>query len=488
MSIPFTIQTTNKGLWRTLANNEYEDAMQPISELIDNSIAAKSTVIKITIDFEKNYGSIEDNGDGLPSDSEGLSRCFTYSPETRVQTILNEHGCGMKSSLAILDPTDESWKVSWKNSAIYQVKAPYSIASHSASPIEGWPGTIHEKSGTLIEFPIKKDQFKSLYTKKKTSMANVLPKLKEELSQIWMKLPQISVGATKIYLNEELIEPFKFPYENGEYVDEARNFNHELKNHGKLEITHYIIKKDIPNSWFRYSEAAAGFYMYKNGRLIQKVVSGVLYEQLTGHMFDNHYSSNIVIVNVSGTQEQLPITVPTKNKFKPREKNPIFDEIIEFIKDKVKLNSTHKKHISEEKLMENFQTVRENNSSDHDYYKFLLKEQLTFKGDNLNSPQIDAIEIINKKANVYEGKRENSVALCHIIQLYSNWILSIDAIKEQYVDVENVIPILLINANKKDFTISEGLLAKIKKLDENSKCGFPIQIRNYENIELYKFK
>jgi hypothetical protein len=491
MSIPFSINTTNKGLWRTLANNAYEDAMQPISEILDNSIAAKATVIKINIDFDKGYGSIEDNGHGFPSDSEGLSRCFTYSPDIRVQTDLNEHGCGLKSSLAILDPIDESWKVTWKNSKIYQVKAPYSIASHSASCIEEWPGTIHEKTGTLIEFPIKKDQFKSLYTKKQSKMDPkiVLSKLKEELSQIWMKMPQISTGSIKIYLNEEIIEPFKFPHEDNNYVDSHKNLSHTLKDGGKLEITHYNILKTIPNSWFKYSETSTGFYMYKNGRLIQKIISGALYEKLSGHVVDNHYSGNIVIVNITGKQEQLPITVPTKNKFKPTD-NIIFDEVIAFIQEKVEMKLTKVKPKSEEQLMEKFQNLRERNfaSEEDTYYKFLLKEQLTFKEDNLNSPQIDAIEIINKKANVYEAKRENTVALCHIIQLYSNWILSIDAIKEQYVNVEKVIPILIIDQEESKFIISDGLKAKIKKLDENSKCGFPIQIRNYHNDELYKFK
>lgn len=491
MSIQFSINTTNKGLWRTLANNAYEDGMQPICEIIDNSIAAKSTVIKITIDFEKNYGSIEDNGHGLPSDSEGLSRCFTYSPEIRFQTDLNEHGCGMKSSLAILDPMDESWKVTWKNSAIYQVKAPYSIASHSASRVHEWPGAIQDKSGTLVEFPINKEQFKSLYSKppkKGAPMPNVLSKLKEELSQIWMKMPQIYVGATKIYLNDELIQPFVFPHADTNYVEKATNLQHKLELGGILEITHYNIKKTIPNSWFRYSETSTGFYMYKNGRLIQKVISGSLYERLSGHIADNHYSGNIVIVNLTGEQKQLPTTVPTKNKFKPTG-NPIFDEVTEFIQKEVKLKLTKEKPKSEEHLLDKYENFRSSALQNIPGIKhqFLVKEQLTFKEDNLNSPQIDAVEIVNNVGMIYEAKRENVVALCHIIQLYSNWILSHEAVEEQY-SVEQTMPILLINVNKKDFSISEGLIAKIKKLDENSKCRFPLEIRNYENDELYKFK
>jgi len=64
MSISFNINTTNKGLWRTLANNEYEDCLQPLLEIIDNSFAAEPTIIDCWVDFETNRGSIEDDGKG----------------------------------------------------------------------------------------------------------------------------------------------------------------------------------------------------------------------------------------------------------------------------------------------------------------------------------------------------------------------------------------------------------------------------------------
>jgi hypothetical protein len=145
---------------------------------------------------------------------------------------------------------------------------------------------------------------------------------------------------------------------------------------------------------------------------------------------------------------------------------------------------------SEESLLKKFENMRANAfASEEDMpYTFLVKEQLNFKEDNLNSPQIDAIEIYNKKAILYEAKKQNAVALSHIVQLYSNWILSIDAIKEQYSEVEKVIPVLIINANKEEYTFPEGLKIKIKKLHENSKCGFPMEVRNYKNIEIFKFK
>jgi hypothetical protein len=489
--IPFTVHTTNEGLWRTLANNEYEDSMQPITEIIDNSLAAESTVIKITLNFEKNQGSIEDNGKGFPVTPDELSRCFTYSPKTRVQTNLNEHGCGLKSSLAILDPLDETWKITWKNKKMYQVSAPYSSISHTAVEINDWPGTILDKTGTFIEFPINKKQFNVLYSKKKATMVteNVLLKIQQELSQYWMKYTPFSSGNVKIYLNDTLIIPFGMPYDDTNYVSSVKNITEKLEGGGKMDITHYIIIKTIPDSWFKCAESSNGFYIFKNGRLIQKVISGALYKKLTGTEVDNHHNGNIVIVNLLGTQDQLPITVPTKNKIKPNN-NPIFDEVVSILQKDIKFKSTLENKVSEESLLARFEKTRSDafGSEEDIDYKFILKEQFKFKEDNLNSPQLDAIEIINKKAIVYEAKRENKVALQHINQLYCNWILSNDAIKEMYGTVEKVIPILIINSDKENHVLSEALKIKIKKLAENSKIGFPIEIRNYDNAELYKFK
>ena len=490
MAIPFNINTTNKGLWRTLANNEYEDSMQPISEIIDNSIAAKSTLIKITIDFDKNCGSIEDNGHGFPINSEELSRCFTYSPDTRVQTDLNEHGCGLKSSLAILDPHDTSWRIAWKTGGkIYKVEAPYTKADHSAVSVEHWPGVIQDQSGTLIEFPIQKNQFSSLYQKKGTSMTNVLPKLKAELSQYWMKHPRIMGGIVTLYLNDEIVEPFSVPHDDMNYIKSVKNFSGTLSSGAKVDGSHYVLAQHIPNSWFRKSINHNGMYIFKNGRIIQKVTNGELYKQITGTDTNTTLNGNIAIVNISGKQKDLPITVPTKNKFKPSN-NPLFNEVIELLRREIKFEITCDVKESEESLMKKFENIRGNAfaSEEEMSYKFLLKEQLNFKEDNLNSPQIDAIEIINNKAIVYEAKRENKVALSHLSQLYSNWILSIDAIKEQNPTVEKVVPVLIIHANKAEYSLPEGLKAKIRKLHENSKVGFPIEVRNYDNAEIFKFK
>lgn len=490
-SISFNINTTNKGLWRTLANNEYEDCMQPISEMIDNSIAAKSTIIKFNIDIDNNYGSIEDNGKGFPITSDELSRCFTYSPDVRVQTDLNEHGCGLKSSLAILDPYDSSWKVTWKNNGkIYRVEAPYSKINHTATEIDVWPGTIDDECGTIIEFPVQKTQFRSLYVKKDAKMVNFLQKLKEELSQYWMFHERFVYGHLKLYINDEEIKQLNFLSDCQEYIDKYERKDLQLDSGANVKIIHAVMNHTTKNkTWFRRTHDATGIYIYKNGRIIQRINNGQLYTDIIGRDTNTTYNGNIALVNIVGKQEQLPTTVPTKNKFKPN--NLMFIELIEMLKKNISFKETWgKKEQSEEQLLTKFQNLRDNTygEDEENDYSFLTKIQIKSKDDdNLCSPQLDALEINNNKAFVYEAKKDNSVKLPHINQLFCNWLLSVDIIKEQYVNVQKVIPILLIDSDT-TYKVSEDLKKKINKLDENSKYGFPLEIRNFENQKIFKLK
>lgn len=70
--IQFVVQNSNRGLWNTLRKNEYDDCLQPLLELIDNAFASGCTKIVITLDFEKNIGSIEDNGRGFGDNPQEL--------------------------------------------------------------------------------------------------------------------------------------------------------------------------------------------------------------------------------------------------------------------------------------------------------------------------------------------------------------------------------------------------------------------------------
>ena len=107
-TVSSTISIDDAGsLWSTLSSMCY-DNFQPINELCDNAIAAIIALtvalisgdIYITFNFSTNMGSIEHSGGvTFPTDPDGLKRCFTVGGKQ--QTSLNEHGSGLKSSLAI---------------------------------------------------------------------------------------------------------------------------------------------------------------------------------------------------------------------------------------------------------------------------------------------------------------------------------------------------------------------------------------------------
>ena len=490
MSISFTTHTTSGGQWRAWSNNEYDDSMQPIAEIIDNSIAAKATEIRVILDFENSTGSIEDNGKGFPIDTDGLSRCFTYSPEYHIQTDLNEHGCGLKSSLAILDPNNKIWSITWRtehSDKIYNVHAPYKC-THMVEERNEWPGYIKgEKHGTFISFPIKKDRFSSLYKTKHSKMNDddVIKRVMNILSHYWMKYPLIVSGAIKLFVNNQEVNVLTLPYDNPDYITNMINYREHLQNGAMLHITHFFLVSDIKGTCFKKTLDASGFYLYKNGRFIQKITDGQIYTQLTGSRPHNSGNGNIVIVNMEGPQEYLPRTVPTKNKFKPSD-NPIFDEIINILSNKIRFKRVTDKEESEEQLMSKFQEIRVNGHSDSDtVFEFWLKEQFTF--EDQVSPQIDAVEINDKKGYVYEAKTDKKISQSHLLQLYGNWILSMDPISERYPSVKDVIPVLIVNNDDKD-VISDTLKARVKRLSDQSKDGFPLQIWNYKSKILYKNK
>uniref|UniRef100_A0A6C0DJU0 Uncharacterized protein n=1 Tax=viral metagenome TaxID=1070528 RepID=A0A6C0DJU0_9ZZZZ len=485
-TIQFAVNNTNKGLWNTLKKNEYDDCLQPLLELIDNAFASASTTIKITLDFEKNIGSIEDNGKGFGNDPDELSRCFTYGPDIPKQTDLNEHGCGMKSSLAILDPTDSTWSVTWKcDSMIYQVSAPYSKAGlFQAINIEVWPGAIQGPSGSIIKFPFHKENLGSLYEKQdKASFARVIPKLVNELSHRWMFFEAFMSGRTELFLNDKKVIPYIMPTADTEYVSKSNVNNFTFDNGAKIHMIQYTIEKSLPNSdWFRKSTSCNGVYIFKNGRAIAKVNSGTEYRKILGVVPDNHHNGMIILVNITGAAHTLPITVPTKNRFKASN-NPNYEQMVKYINQKVILPSVE--NPSEEHLLSKFEKARCNIfKATRVKHEFLVEREIKFEDDKFSTPKLDAIETINTDIYIYEAKKDNKVSLQHIIQMFGNFILATSALQQKNKNDIIPTPVILINADTM-YKLPDTLKNTIMELSNNSVLKFPVEIWNYNAEVLF---
>ena len=469
-------------LWPLLQKQNY-DQLQPLLELIDNAIAepVAATIINVGIDFEKQLGYVEDNGSGLPIEPSELARCMTFAAAN--PSDLNEHGCGLKASLAFMDPTNSKWRIVWKREGqIYEIRPPYT-STIKVLKCETWPGQYASPSGTYIEFPITKEGFAALYASPKVKCMDPLPRIREEFSQYWMFNDRIRGGSIQLHLNGEHIEPFRMTaYSEPPYMAYFKSYDATMDTGATVNIMHYLLGESIPNSWFKKAMSSNGYYIFKNGRLIKRIHSGRLYRQLYGAEADNHHNGFIVLVNIRGSQDQCPHTATTKNDFPSSAR---FAQLCDIIRAHVKPDIRDTPP-SEESLVQQFMSARKNMLGRLLKERFSIEEKKTLTisrddGSTYKSPQLDLVELVDRDVNIYEAKRTNMVEFPHIRQLYGNWILAAD----NYGSDKTVTPVLLLNVKKSDFIMPDAISPQIRVLAANSKRGFPLQIINYEGEELY---
>jgi hypothetical protein len=485
----FEVKSSNGGTWNTLRKQNYQKCLQTLYELLDNAFASGATRIYLVLNFEERKGSIEDNGRGFGRDPLELSRCFTYGNDsTENQTLLNEHGCGMKAGLAVLDPNDKFWSVTWKDITDFlQVSAPYAREHFEVNKIKEWPGTILDPTGTIIQFPFHKENLAELYNKKNNAtFKEVIPKLKADLSHNWMFFQPFVTGKVELFVNGEKVKPFQPPTDHSEYVSEYFVKNTTLKGGATLHMRQYKIENNIPDSpWFKKALATSGAYLFKNGRLISKVNSGPDYIEIFGMAPHPAHNGIIVVANVEGDPKrvELPITSTTKNSYATSIPNPVYDEMIDFMKKNIE--RVAEPNVSEEKLLDKFTKTRRQTFESVRSIKHEITTEtcLKFPDTTSSCPSLDAFEIVDDDLYVYEAKKENKVSLQNILQMYGNYILATTALREAG-DPRSPFPVILINAE--DYKLPDTLENTIKGLHNACNYGFPVEIWNYDAKRLFK--
>ena len=455
-------------LWGALASQDY-DHFQPFVELIDNGIAAiisalATGMIYIVFNFETNVGSIEHSGGNtFPLDKRELARCFMYGG--KYATRLNEHGCGLKSSLAILDPHNKHWKIYIKyvENGMLRVKsisAPYSNRLVLRDESE-WPGANKTaENGTYIQFPIDKTRFSDLYQKKTGALMNDLhDRIQCHFTHMWMKLDELIDGKLQMHYNGTKLIPFSFGSEN--MVDFISHKNHDeftLSTGAHVKVQQVILndkassRKGLPGSHkFKRAMSANGAYLYKNGRFIESINTddtsrGNLYCKIFGSVPDNHHNGNILIVNMIGEQRQLPPTVPTKNRFQG---SLLFDEFIEKLNKCEKITKPGKSEVEKEVTLVEDYIRREENSLRRRNPSITFEKERSYKlhdGES-RAPPIDLVITIGNERDLIEFKRSTLPSKDDIGQLLTNWILA----KDSPENIGKVLkPILIVRAAKGD--------------------------------------
>lgn len=438
MNIDFTIDADPSLAWTAWGNMSYKSVADVIAELIDNSIQAKATQCLINI-YEPTkatrYLTIEDDSNWGSISKETLVKCFGYGKNLSIKKQgLNEHNCGLKHSLAYMDPENSRWSIQIKKDGkIWELKAPY---SHTMKLIEiqTYDGTISTQNGTFIKIPLDNTQFKTLYyqrsVKGEPNTTMLTERLEMYLSCFWMMKEEFTSNKFTLCLNGKSVQ----------YYDIIRDPTVKFGEKGKMppvemslgnnspsvivEMWHLDLlpnyKKDHPI--FRRTPEYCGAFIFKHGRLIK----GHIFPEIYDLARDYHYSGHVVLVNVTGDSSGLPDTHTTKNDF--NNKDAKLEELYKFIRENTppvqkKVDREH--HKCENELMRLFYLQKmANNKKKSEKGDYMCYDHCTFKlYDNnqllVNKDQCDLVEHDKKEKTVtiYEGK-VNSITVEDCRQLF----------------------------------------------------------------------
>lgn len=483
-------------LWRALSKHSY-GKFQPIAELGDNAAAAilhtlpnEGGEIRFKHDFGTKRGSVETVG-GLrfPVDPIELARVFTYGGAC--PTKLNEHGCGLNTSLAILNPGNNDWKLEIKTNEekVYVVEAPYhdKMRLKKTRVYSGQPGP---KNGSVISFPITKDRFQDLYVSKQAKMndEDLHRRIQWQIAHFWMMNEEVIEGKIRLYYNDILVPPFSLRNHTiwDEYIEDAYNSEAELSTGASIKVEQYKLnekaKKGIPGStWFKFGMSYNGIFLFKNGRFIEEIHSDderKLYSRFLGHAPHNDHNGIIILVNMKGNQEQLPHTTPTKNRFP---ESDLLDELVTKVKYKIKQPKGHE-HQSEEQKVTTFKESLERSIESipgNPFPHFKVEQEKTFKmDDKLVSPKLDLVATYNDtNVQIFEAKDKSTVLPEHIQQLHFYWLL----LKSSPELEGKKLQMTLLCDLKDDWKPHENILHYISLYSET---GFTFEIMNYSRKKL----
>ena len=265
-----------------------------MADLVDNSIAANATLIKVKIDMAPNgtiRAFIADNGCGM--NMEGLQNAMRYGSAQRADpNSLGKFGLGLKTastafcrSLSLLskDNVCDYHKVRWDLDEIVRQNQ-WRLITPEIDPdeIELLEDVTEGKAGTLVIWE-KVDRLMKVYSNtgyRNKAFEKIISNLKHHFAMVYQRFLDENYPGTqhvKIYVNEERIlawDPF-CKVEPKTQVLAHENIEVELPDGGKssFQITAYLLpRKDdyqvIEKSKAKISNDYEGFYVYRENRLI----------------------------------------------------------------------------------------------------------------------------------------------------------------------------------------------------------------------------
>lgn len=266
-----------------------------MADLVDNSIAAYATVVKVNVQLSPDGEVtvfIADNGIGM--DMDGLLNAMKYGSNRRANAnSLGKFGLGLKTastafcrSLSLLSKTKDSeyHKVQWDLDEVakrnqWELLQP-EIEDDEIDLLED---VTDGGAGTLVIWN-KVDRLMKSYTKigaQKKAFAKIIEKLHKHFSMVYQRFLDVNYPGTQkieLYLNDERVEPWD-PF----CVSEPKT-NHIATQEVEIDLGDGNTSKCVLNAYilprveeFSSKEAKAeanisndleGFYVYRENRLI----------------------------------------------------------------------------------------------------------------------------------------------------------------------------------------------------------------------------
>jgi hypothetical protein len=487
-----SVEAANWVAW----SKQQHSPRQSIDELVDNAIAAiqagvsGSGKVYVRLTFDTHTGYIEHSGGTTFPTDEGIIRCLTYGGQN--PTLLNEHGCGLKTSLAILDPENKGWKIFIKRTEsgvlkFYRISAPYSNQM-SISRVTAWPG--EDKSaepGSLIQFPITQSLFKGFFktgTKMDNKDKEIGVRFKNHLAHMWQCVEKILNGDIQLFYNGEKVTPFSFRNPDVlDYVDVYRSKKvYPLSAGGKAEIVEIKLKdiaRSIPGSnIFKYGLQAIGTYIFKNGRCIEAINNDDarnLFTAIYGQRPHNSLNGIIHIINLVGQQDVLPATVPTKNRFVD---SPLFDEVVTLISNNITKMWIVEDDRCEGEIRDTFKAKRERMMRSAGIVGYSIEKGRGVSLGGIYGPPMDLFEKNGSKYTVMEFKKNIRPTVQDFHQLLGYWTYA----REAYPDKDMHASLYL--APSTDFQMTSENKALLHVLSKE--YNFCPKIYDYEDNLLYR--
>lgn len=479
----------SNALWKGLGGN-FDSLTQIINEFIDNSLSdfikfnqseIKKIIIRVTQKNVDVYAiEIEDTGSGIKN----LESAFSIGNKNSQSTSLNEHGFGMKHSLAAANPENNNWSVETRtvenkeNDEYYEIKSPFDLFNQEAFNIKGhstWVGL--QPTGTIIKFDVSKSLLKTISRGLRghyQNLESLMDILAEDLGYTYgtyisnntasISIRYKGIGMTNIVTKD--ISEIKPVYTD--IIQPGINTTSLDLGNGEVEIDYEFLQADKSNNkkYYLANMSTSGVEIRINGRLL----AGNLFSEIWGAEKHNSFNYILIRLNIkSDSVDRLPTT--TTNKTGLKQDDPKLEAIYNWIRTKI---PEPKKRASlsdnEVDLFDQLKELKLRTLKEHDPSIIVEREKYAFTsiGEKI---RIDLYQSFQNKTTIYEGKKDKTTPQ-DVYQILMYW----DGLVMDNVPVDKAI---LIAATHPE-SVKALVNLKNEAQDKNGN-NYVIEIKNWND-------